>query len=133
MSDQNKIPEGEVPVPKYNKSLVQSSIWFLSYLCESGYIKNEDDIWSDYVCGPLLKHFMGLPPGTYCHITNDGKNYHRFHIYYIDGTLYNRLYEERIQEDEYYAYNIREWPEVRMKKFNVGIMNCDEIGDMDAL
>jgi len=67
--------------PKKTKSTEQAGVWFLSYLCEAGYIKNQDDIFSGFVDGPVMKEFAGLPVGTYVGIKVDSVDVGLFHVY----------------------------------------------------
>ena len=39
--------------------------WFFSYLCEAGFIENDDTIEHNYVTGRVTKSIWGIPEGYY--------------------------------------------------------------------
>jgi len=62
-----------------------AGIWFLSYLCELGYIEQEDDVYSGCVFGSSRKDFMGLKNGTQVYIVVDQKDHSLFHVFHQEG------------------------------------------------
>lgn len=48
-----------------------SGIWFLSYLCEIGFIENDDHIDCSFVYGKVLKSFCNIPAGHSIYIQMD--------------------------------------------------------------
>jgi hypothetical protein len=59
--------------------------WFLSYLAELGYIRNNDFIDNGWIDGTTQRDFLGLPAKTMVHIRIDDCDKTLFHLYYLPG------------------------------------------------
>ena len=66
----------------------QAGTWFISYLCEIGYITNYNEVFGGHGDGTLLKDLHDIKKGSRIHIYVDNVNPCLFHIDYIDSKTY---------------------------------------------
>jgi hypothetical protein len=114
----------------------ETAVWFLSLLCELGYIDNSDDVES-YVEGTVAKPFFKLAMGTEVYIVVDDRDQLLYHVYHRpaqdgveeedeeDKEEEDGEVEEEASEDDYEIW--WENPDVEQFSFKIGdLMKCLE-------